>query len=231
MKDGGFLYRLCRNLVYPTWDGSECCSVLPSVGTEGCEEEIRQSARAGCGDSQDADRGRERRAESRDARTNEALTMVALMKNTVKTWWLVVVSASLLVMTTITFVPQPVEYFYPTLDWAGGNQCKMETLQQVYHCGDTVYARMNFQKQRNAIGEVKWMLRRIPPINNFPVMFVYPPRIAAAPIGIYNAAIMVEQLPRVCEEGDYYFDGTITYPLFFGKTVYSIKTTTFRIKP
>jgi hypothetical protein len=157
--------------------------------------------------------------------------MVAVFKSTVKTWWLVVVSAILLMMTTITFMPQTIEYFYPTLDWVGGNQFRMETLQQVYHCGETVYARMNFQKQHNAIGEVKWVLRRVPPIDSFPVMFVYPSRVAAAPIGIYNAAVIVEQLPRVCEAGDYYFEGTITYPLLFGKVVYSIKTTRFTVEP
>jgi hypothetical protein len=154
--------------------------------------------------------------------------MTALFKTT-REWWLV--GLCMILLLTQTY-PQVIEYVYPILDWKGGNRLNMQvdkdrTMKEFYQCGEVVTARFKLQKQREAVGQIKWEL-----VKNAPEGQVYPytARVAAAPVGITDHWAPVERLPQLCAPGQYHFAGTISYPVWFGTVIYSIKTNDFEVR-
>lgn len=79
----------------------------------------------------------------------------------------------------------------------------LETDRGFYKPGDIVYAKMEFYKARNIVGELRWNLvdGRI---------FPYAPRAIAMPVGIVEKWVPVEKLPG-CESGEYHFEGIASY--------------------
>ena len=148
---------------------------------------------------------------------------MGILIKTTREWWLIALCVLLLMAN---FFPQTIEYVYPLLDQQGSNLMNMDTDQQIYRCGQTVSAQMIFQKQRNISGMVRWTLV---PNNPNGHIEIYPSRVAASAIGIYNTWVNIEPLPNICQPGRYHFEGTITYPLLLGNVSYNLRTTCFKV--
>ena len=149
--------------------------------------------------------------------------------NTTKEWGLAI--ACLFLLMTQLF-PQAVELVYPIIDWQGGNRLEMEVSKDMregksYQCGEMVLARFMLQKQRNAVGEIQWKLCSNTPGGN---AYVYQTRIVSSHIGITDHWAKVETLPDICMPGKYHFEGTVSYPVMFGKVIYTIRTVPFLVK-
>jgi hypothetical protein len=130
-------------------------------------------------------------------------------------------------LITIQVFPGVSETVYPVIDTLGGNMTNMATEQTTYHCGDKVVAFFQFQKQRNILGTIKWKLVPDKPDAR---AFNYPPRPAAAPVGIVSHWAGVEDIPPVCLSGKYHFEGTISYPVWFGQVSYPLRTSCFQVE-
>jgi hypothetical protein len=148
---------------------------------------------------------------------------------TTKEWWLV---SLCLLLLLAQFLPQTIETIYPIIDWKGGNRLSMQVSNDMregkyYHCGEMVLARFRLQKQREAVGEIQWKLLRSPSDS---YAYSYPGRRVSSPIGITDHWAGVERLPEVCSPGQYYFEGTITYPGILGQVIYTIRTECFLVK-
>lgn len=138
--------------------------------------------------------------------------------------WLIVILCALLIMTN--FLPQAIEWVYPIQDLKGANLMNMETEKNLYFCGETPRALWISQKQREAVGSMKWSLVDGPETETY----YYPPKTVASPIGIYKHWVAVEPLPTVCKPGKYHFEGTITYPVLFGSVTYQLRTQCFEVR-
>lgn len=153
----------------------------------------------------------------------------------VKAWWLIVLC---FVIVMAYFMPMGIETVYPIIDWKGGNRLNMEVNKdtdkgEFYHCGETVVARFKLQKQREAVGQIKWELIRNSTVDNPEQIYLYPPRIAASPVGIVDHWAKVEILPSFCLTGSYHFRGTMAYPSWLGGNlgpIYTIRTKDFEVK-
>lgn len=162
-------------------------------------------------------------------RKTGANKIMGVIFKTTREWWLVGVCMILLLMQ---FFPQVVEFVYPIIDWKGGNRLSMQVdkemgLGQAYHCGEVVRARFILQKQRMKVGEIQWKLIASTPEGQSQT---YPARKASSPIGIIDHWAAVEKIPSTCEQGQYHFEGTITYPLVFDKVIYTIRTVCFIVR-
>jgi hypothetical protein len=154
---------------------------------------------------------------------------MSIIFKTTKEWFLVFACAVLLLTQ---FFPQAIELVYPIIDWKGGNRLNMQVSKDMregkyYKCGEMVLARVMMQKQREAIGEVHWKLVSSEPGGN---AYSYLPRTVSAPIGIIDHWARVEKLPDICVPGQYHFEGTIAYPVLFGKVIYTVRTVCFIVK-
>jgi hypothetical protein len=156
------------------------------------------------------------------------VAMVSIVKTT-REWFLVILC---LVLLATQFFPQTIELVYPIIDWKGGNRLNMQVSKDMregkfYRCGEMVLARFILQKQREAVGEIQWKLHSKTPGGN---TYYYPPKAISAPIGITDHWARVEPLPDVCMPGQYYFEGTMSYPVVFGRVIYTIMTEDFVVK-
>jgi hypothetical protein len=100
----------------------------------------------------------------------------------------------------------------------------LETDKSIYSPGDLVYARIEFYKSRNLVGEQKWNLvdGRI---------FPYASRKVSIPSGVTDKWVLIEKLPN-CETGEYHFEGLSTYQVNPLRSIsYKLKTKPFRIMP
>lgn len=118
----------------------------------------------------------------------------------------------------------------PVIDTTGSNFALMPVDKNVYHPGDMVRVRFMFQKQRPAVGMIKWYLK------DHGSDFLYRERTAAAPVGIYDVWTDAEVIPDTpaLQPGKYHLEGTITYPLptwFFRRNlIYQLRTECFNIE-
>ncbi|MHB8084289.1 MAG: hypothetical protein ACYDHZ_00485 [Dehalococcoidia bacterium] len=145
--------------------------------------------------------------------------------------WALLTLASVLVvwMLFIGWFAWGEPVFRPVLDFMGGNEYNMEPAHPVYCPGDMVKVRMNFQKQRDVPGTVKWILRRTDDTAISPYITVYQARPAMAAIGIYNGYVDVERLPADMVPGRYHFEGEILYPQIIGLQTFGVRTGCFDV--
>jgi hypothetical protein len=156
------------------------------------------------------------------------MAMITVVKSA-REWALVI---ACLILLGTQFLPQFIELVYPIIDWKGGNRLDMQVSKDMregkfYRCGEMVLARFILQKQRKAVGEIQWKLISSSPAGN---SYYYPPRVISSPIGITDHWARVEELPSVCMPGQYHFEGTMSYPVMFGKVIYTIRTECFIVK-
>lgn len=214
MVDGGSLGHGCS---MAKGISSHRSNILPRMGTPGREKAIRPGAGTGnnyCPTGGSPERNRKK----------VGAIMSAIFKTT-REWWLVGLCLLLLLSY---FFPQGIELVSPIIDWHGGNRLSMETDMKEYNCGEQVSARFKLQKNRNAVGTIKWELVSDDPGKD--QVLLYPARVASAPEGIINHFAQVEKLPDVCAPGKYHFSGTLSYPVYFGTVIYSIRTACFEVK-
>ena len=155
------------------------------------------------------------------------MIMAAFIKTT-REWWLV---ALCVILFSVQIWPSSIEYVYPIIDPVGSNMTNMNVLypkdRKYYRCGEVVEAYFLFQKQRSIAGWIKWKL-----IPNRPQAeaFNYPARPVSSPAGITNHYAPVERIMSPCAAGEYHFEGTLTYPLFFGSVSYPLRTECFEVR-
>ena len=148
---------------------------------------------------------------------------------TTKEWALAIVC---LLLIATQFFTQTIELVYPIINWQGGNRLNMEVSKDMqegkyYQCGEMVLARFILHKQREYVGEIQWKLVSNMPGGN---AYVYQTRIVSSHIGITDHWAKVETLPDICMPGKYHFEGTVSYPVMFGKVIYTIRTVPFLVK-
>ena len=192
--------------------------VLPLPWSSRCEEVAGRGAGAEGQGGRDVESPRSHIPAARKA--GETMTRII---RSVREWWLIAFCAVLLLCTLFPVVGIEI---YPVIDTQGGNLQNMQTDKGVYLCGDIVRAQMKFQKQRAVTGQVKWAMVDGPDSH----IDLFPPRVAAAPVGIYDTWVDVEKIPAICRPGRYHFEGVITYTLLLGTVTYQLKTTCFEVK-
>jgi hypothetical protein len=149
--------------------------------------------------------------------------IAGMILKTTKEWMLTFLC---LLLLATQFMPQMAEFIYPIIDWKGGNRLSMEVDKKTYHCGEVVNARFAMQKQREAVGKIKWEL--VSSTNERQVV-LYSARTVASPSSIIDRWAAVERLPEFCAPGQYHFRGTISYPVWLGTVIYTIRTTCFDV--
>jgi hypothetical protein len=101
----------------------------------------------------------------------------------------------------------------------------LPTDAKTYAPGDAVLARVQFLKHRDIVGEMKWNL-----VNHR--VYPYASRVISIPHGVVDAWFPVEHLPTGCAEGEYHFEGIVSYRVNPLRVVsYQLRTDPFLIVP
>lgn len=144
---------------------------------------------------------------------------------------MVAAATSIVVVFVIYGSFQAAYIFHPILDVEGGNLSSMEVNQKVYHLGDMIVVRFKMQKQRQAVGIIKWTMV------DHGWAHPFPERVVSGPAPeIVDRWVEQERVPESTPTGrTYHLEGVITYPLpslwFMRQTVsYPLRTVCFEVQ-
>jgi hypothetical protein len=141
----------------------------------------------------------------------------------IEAWGVVVLSGllfvAMIVMGWMMFVDGTI--WRPVITY---DNSLLETDKTIYAPGDLVYAKVEFYKSRDLVGEQKWNL-----VNGR--VFAYASRKVSIPSGVTEKWMLIEKLPH-CEKGEYHFEGLSTYQVNPLRSIsYKLKTRPFMILP